>query len=162
MPISTGPHVAHADVHGKLLGGHFKCRPVAGATGVHPDGPGVQRRLGGDALHSALGLPQASRSAYDRLARCPPSGIEPVRERSLRINGSLAGLELNLPEPLAKPAGTAAASTSRFMARRRGPQLRVTLGSVLRGQVNIESGANGPTLGRAAVTFGGEGPSIRP
>jgi len=39
-----------------------------------------------------------------------------------------------------------------------GPQLRVTLGSVLRGQVNIESGANGPTLGRAAVTFGG-GPS---
>jgi uncharacterized protein (TIGR02099 family) len=156
-----GAHVAHADVHGKLLGGPFQMqarsprnRPLTRTVLVFN---GV---LGGDALHSALGLPAniaiGGTTDWHGVLRV---ASEPVRERSLRINGSLAGLDLNLPEPLAKPAGQPLPSTVEIQwPAVGGPQLRVTLGSVLRGQVNIESGANGPTLGRAAVTFGG-GPS---
>ncbi len=116
--------------------------------------------LGGEALHSALGLPASipigGTTDWHGVLRV---ASEPVRERSLRINSSLAGLELNLPEPLAKPAGRPLPSTVEIQwPAAGGPQLRVALGSVLSGQVNLESGANGPTLGRAAVTFGG-GPS---
>jgi uncharacterized protein YhdP len=156
-----GAHVARADVHGKLLGGAFQVqarsprnRPLTRTVLVFN---GV---LGGDALHSALGLPVSipigGTTDWHGVLRM---ASEPVRERSLRINSSLAGLALNLPEPLAKPAGLPLPSTVEIQwPAVGGPQLRVTLGSVLRGQVNLESGANGPTLGRAAVTFGG-GPS---
>jgi uncharacterized protein (TIGR02099 family) len=156
-----GAHVARADVRGKLLGGSFQMqarsarnRPLTRTVLVFN---GV---LGGDALHSALGLPAniaiGGTTDWHGVLRV---ASEPVRERSLRINGSLAGLALYLPEPLAKPAGRPLPSTVEIQwPAAGGPQLRVTLGSVLRGQVNIEAGANGPTLGRAAVTFGG-GPS---
>ncbi|HMA00433.1 MAG TPA: YhdP family protein [Steroidobacteraceae bacterium] len=153
-----GGHVAHADVQGKLLGGPFEMqarsphnRPLARTVLVFN---GV---LAGDALHAALGLPAniaiGGTTDWHGVLRV---ASEPVRERSLRINGSLAGLDLNLPEPLAKPAGRALPSSLEIQwPAAGGPQLRVTLGSVLRGQINLDSGANGPTLGRAAVTFGG-------
>jgi uncharacterized protein (TIGR02099 family) len=156
-----GAHVARADVHGKVLGGPFQMqarsprnRPLTRTVLVFN---GV---FGGEALHSALGLPASiaigGTTDWHGVLRM---ASEPVRERSLRISGSLAGLALNLPEPLAKPAGRPLPSTVEIQwPAVGGPQLRVTLGSVLRGQVNLESGANGPTLGRAAVTFGG-GPS---
>jgi uncharacterized protein (TIGR02099 family) len=156
-----GPHVARADVHGKLLGGAFQMqaraprnRPLTRTVLVFN---GV---LGGEALHSAMGLPASiaigGTTDWHGVLRM---ASEPVRERSLRINGSLAGLELNLPEPLAKPAGRPLPSSVEIQwPAAGGPQLRVTLGSVLRGQVNLDSGASGPTFGRAAVTFGG-GPS---
>jgi uncharacterized protein (TIGR02099 family) len=156
-----GAHVARADVHGKILGGPFQMqarsprnRPLTRTVLVFN---GV---LDGDALHSALGLPASiaigGSTDWHGVLRM---ASEPVRERSLRINCSLAGLELNLPEPLAKPAGRPLPSTVDIQwPAASGPQLRVTLGSVLRGQVILDSGANGPTLGRAAVTFGG-GPS---
>jgi len=156
-----GPHVARADVHGKLLGGPFQMqaraprnRPLTRTVLVFN---GV---LGGEALHAALGLPTSipigGTTDWHGVLRV---ASEPVRERSLRINGSLAGLELNLPEPLAKPAGQPLPSSVEIQwPAGGGPQLRVAMGSVLRGQVSLDAGANGPTLGRAAVTFGG-GPS---
>jgi uncharacterized protein (TIGR02099 family) len=156
-----GAHVARADVHGKLLGGSFQMqarssrnRPLTRTILVFN---GV---FGGDALHSALGLPASiaigGTTDWHGMLRV---ASEPVRERSLRINGSLAGLELNLPEPLAKPAGRPLPSSLEIQwPAAGGTHLRVTLGSVLRGQINLDSGANGPTFGRAAVTFGG-GPS---
>src|SRR6202040_1423326 len=68
--------------------------------------------LSGEALHSALGLPASiaigGATDWHALLRGAP---EPVRERSLRINGSLAGLDFDLPEPLAKPAGRPLPST---------------------------------------------------
>jgi uncharacterized protein YhdP len=156
-----GAHVARADVHGKLLGGSFQMqarssrnRPLTRTILVFN---GV---FGGDALHSALGLPASiaigGTTDWHGMLRV---ASEPVRERSLRINGGLAGLELNLPEPLAKPAGRPLPSSLEIQwPAAGGTHLRVTLGSVLRGQINLDSGANGPTFGRAAVTFGG-GPS---
>jgi len=158
-----GAHVAHADVHGKLLGGPFQLQARSPRNRLQSNSPTARTVMvfngvfGGDALHSALGLPDSipigGTTDWHGILRV---ASEPVRERSLRINSSLAGLELNLPEPLAKPAGRPLPSLVEIQwPAIGGPQLRVTLGSVLRGRVNLDSGANGPTLGRAAVTFGG-------
>ena len=153
-----GAHVAHADLHGQLLGGPFqmqarspRTRPLTRTVLVFN---GV---LGGERLRAALGLPASiaigGTTDWHGVLRMAP---EPARERSLRINSSLAGLELNLPEPLAKPAGQPLPSSVEIQwPAASGPQLRVTLGSVLRGRVSLDSGANGSTLGRAAVMFGG-------
>ncbi|MEA3109753.1 MAG: hypothetical protein QOI88_4358 [Gammaproteobacteria bacterium] len=156
-----GAHVVHADLHGKLLGGPFQMQ--ARSPRNRPPTRTVlvfNGTLGGDAIRSALGLPGSiaigGTTDWHGVLRM---ASEPVRERSLHINGSLAGLELNLPEPLAKPAGRPLPSSIEIQwPANGGPQLRVSLGSVLRGQVILDSGANGPTLGRAALTFGA-GPS---
>jgi uncharacterized protein YhdP len=112
--------------------------------------------LSGEALHAALALPAnipiGGSTDWHAVLRMSP---EPERERSLRINSSLAGLELNLPEPLAKPAGQSLPTLLQIQWAASGlPQVRMSLGSVLRGQVTLDRGANGPQLGRAAVTFG--------
>jgi uncharacterized protein (TIGR02099 family) len=156
-----GAHVVHADLHGKLLGGPFQMQ--ARSPRNRPPTRTVlvfNGTLGGDAIRSALGLPASiaigGTTDWHGVLRM---ASEPVRERSLHINGSLAGLELNLPEPLAKPAGRPLPSSVAIQwPANGGPQLRVSLGSVLRGQVILDSGADGPTLGRAALTFGA-GPS---
>jgi uncharacterized protein (TIGR02099 family) len=149
--------VSHADVHGKILGGSFQMqaraprnRPVTRTILV------FNGNFSGDALHSALSLPASiptnGTADWHGVLRMAP---EPARERSLRISGSLAGLELNLPEPLAKPAGRPLPSSVEIQwPASGGPQIRLSLGSVLRGQLTLDSDVNGPTLGRAAVTFG--------
>ena len=152
-----GAQVSHADVHGKILGGPFQMQARA------PRNAPVTRTvlvfngtLSGDAIHSALSLPASipinGTTDWHGVLRMAP---EPARERSLRINGSLAALELKLPEPLAKPAGRPLPSSVEILWPTSGAtQVRVVLGSVLRGQVTLDSGANGLQLGRAAVTFG--------
>src|SRR3984957_18203733 len=158
-----GAHVAHADLHGQALGGPFQVQARSPRTGPQRNLPTARTALvfngvlGGGRLRAALGLPASiaigGTTDWHGVLRMAP---EPSRERSLRINSSLAGLELNLPEPLAKPAGRPLpASVEIQWPAASGPQLRVTLGSVLRGRVNLDSGANGSTLGRAAVVFGG-------
>jgi uncharacterized protein YhdP len=112
--------------------------------------------LTGDALHAALSLPASipidGTTDWHGVLRMAP---EPTRERSLRLNGSLAGLELNLPEPLAKPAGTPIPSSVEIQwPSSGGAQVHLALGSVLRGQAMLDSDANGPKLGRVAVIFG--------
>jgi uncharacterized protein (TIGR02099 family) len=152
-----GAQVSRADVHGKILGGSFQMqarssrnRPLTRTMLV------FNGTISGDALHSALSLPASipinGSTDWHGVLRMAP---EPARERSLRINGNLAGLELNLPEPLAKPSGRPMPSSVDIQwPPSGGPQVRMTLGSVLRAQLSLDSGANGPTLGRAAVIFG--------
>ncbi len=152
-----GAQVSRADVRGKVLGGPFQMLTRA------PRNRPVTRTIltfngtfSGDALHSALSLPAAipigGATDWHGVLRMAP---EPTRERSLRINGNLAGLELNLPEPLAKPAGVALPSSLDIQwPVSGGPLLHFSLGSVLRGQMALDSDADGPTLGRVAVTFG--------
>lgn len=161
-----GAQVARAELHGKLLGGAFQMQARAPRNRPQRNWPAPRTVLvfngvlGGEALHSALGLPASiaigGTTDWHGVLRV---ASEPARERLLHINSSLAGLELNLPEPLAKPAGQPLPSSVEIQwPAASGPQLRVTLGSVLRGRVNLDSGVNGPTLGRAAVMFGA-GPS---
>jgi uncharacterized protein (TIGR02099 family) len=156
----NGAQVVRADVHGKILGGTFQMtartprnRPVTRTMLVFS---GV---MSGDALHAALSLPPAVPigGTTDWRAVLRVAG-DPARERSLRITSSLAGLALNLPEPLAKPVGRPLPTAVDVeWPAAGGEQVRVALGSVLRGQFSVDSGANGPTLGRVAVAFGSVG-----
>lgn len=152
-----GTQVSHADVHGKVLGGPFQmqARPprnrLATRTLLVFSGT-----VSGEGLHSALSLPATiplnGSTDWHGVLRIAP---EPARDRSLRINGSLAGLDLGLPEPLAKPTGRSLPSSIEIhWPASGGPHVRMALGSVLRAQAILGSDPDGPTLERAAVTFG--------
>ena len=157
--IDGGGQVRHADVHGKALGGAFEMqaraprnRPVTRTLLV------CNGTLTGDALRAALSLPPAiaigGQTDWHAVLRLSP---EPARERSLRIGSSLAGLELNLPEPLAKPIGvTLPTSVEVQWPANSDPQINAVLGSVLRAQATLHSDADGPHLDRAALAFGAE------
>ena len=152
-----GAQVSRADVHGSVLGGTFEMqaraprnRPVTRTILV------FNGNLSGEALHSALSLPASipidGATDWHGVLRMAP---EPARERSLRLNGSLTGLGFDLPEPLAKPIGMPLPSSLEVLwPASGGEQLRVTLGSVLRGQLALESDREGLKLGKAAVAFG--------
>jgi uncharacterized protein (TIGR02099 family) len=152
-----GVQVSRADVRGKALGGSFQMQARAPRNRAPTRTMLIfNGTLSGEALHAALALPAnipiGGSTDWHAVLRMSP---EPERERSLRINSSLAGLELNLPEPLAKPAGQSLPTLLQIQWAASGlPQVRMSLGSVLRGQVTLDRGANGPQLGRAAVTFG--------
>jgi uncharacterized protein (TIGR02099 family) len=156
-----GAQVIRADVRGRVLGGPFqmtarlpRSRPV---TRTQLDFRGT---LTGDALRAALSLP----------ASIPISGStdwhgvlrmasEPGRERSLRLSSSLSGLDIDLPEPLSKPAGTAMPAAVDIQWPATGPtQLRVSLASMVRADLAVDWDAAGPRLARAAVAFGGGEP----
>jgi uncharacterized protein (TIGR02099 family) len=152
-----GAQVSRADVHGKLLGGTFQMqaraprnRPITRTFLV------FNGTFSGDALHAALSLPASipvgGTTDWHGVFKTSP---EPNRERSLRVSGSLAGLELNLPDPLSKPVGRALPTMVEVLWPGAGPPaVRLALGSVLRGQFTVDSDANGPKLGRASVSFG--------
>jgi uncharacterized protein (TIGR02099 family) len=152
-----GAQVARAEVRGRLLGGSFLMqgrsshnRPVTRTLLV------FNGTFNGEALRSALSLPGSmaisGSTDWHGVLRMAP---DPARERSLRISASLAGLDLNLPEPLDKPVGRPLPTAVDIQwPASGGAQLSITLGAVLRGQVKLDAGADGPTLGRAAVTFG--------
>ena len=160
-----GAQVPRADIHGQLLGGAFQMVARAPRT-RHPLRTQLvfNGTMSGEALHSALALPSSiplnGSTDWRAVLRMSP---EPNRERSLRINGSLAGLEMNLPEPLAKPVGQALPSSIDMEWPATGaPQVLVALGSVLRGQFTLDSDSDGTKLGRAAVTFGASASSEPP
>jgi len=158
-----GAQVARADLRGRLLGGAFQMtahsprnRPV---TRTQLDFHGT---FSGDALLAALSLPTnipiSGQTDWRGVLKMAP---EPARERSLKISSSLAGLELKLPEPLAKPADDSLpASLEVQWPSSGGPQMRVALGTLFRGAVTFDSDANGPKLGRAAVNFGSAEPAL--
>jgi uncharacterized protein (TIGR02099 family) len=152
-----GAQVAGAEVRGKLLGGAFQMqaraprnRPVTRTIVVFN---GV---LSGEALHGALSLPASivigGSTDWHGVLRMAPA---PNRERSLRLNGSLAGFDLDLPEPLFKPVGQPLPSSVEVQwPASGGAKVSLVLGSVLRGQLSLDGDAGGPTVGRAAVAFG--------
>jgi uncharacterized protein (TIGR02099 family) len=155
-----GAQVARAEIRGRLLGGPFQMQSRAPrnvpVTRTHLVFNGT---MSGEGLHSALSLPQSASVSgstdWHAVLRMAP---EPARERSLRVTGNLFGLELKLPEPLAKPAGVQTPSTLDMVWPSSGAtQVHVALGTLLRGQLALETGANGMQIGRAAIAFGASG-----
>lgn len=152
-----GAHVVRADLHGRFLGGPFQmsARAPRGAPPVRSS-LSFNGTLSGEALHGALSLPEAATlgGSADWHAVLRLSS-DPGRERLLHINTTLSGLELGLPEPLAKGAGRPWPSVVDVVWPTGGTlQLHASLGAMLRGQATFPSGAHGLSLGRAAVTFG--------
>jgi uncharacterized protein (TIGR02099 family) len=158
-----GAQVVRADVHGRILDGAFqmtarvpRSRPV---TRTLLDFRGT---LSGESLRAALSLPAnipiTGQTDWHGLLRIAP---EPSRERSLRLTSNLAGLELKLPEPMSKPAGTIMPALLDIQwPAAGGSQLRFALASVLRGEVTLGWDTTGPRLDRAAVSFGGAEPAF--
>jgi len=152
-----GAQVVHADIRGRALGGAMQITARAPrnreATRTHLDFRGS---VTGEALRAALSLPASiaigGQTDYRAVLRMAP---EPARDRTLNISSSLVGLEFKLPAPLAKPAGAAMPTTvlAQWPASG-GQEVRVTLGSVLRGAAMLDSDPNGQKLRHAAVTFG--------
>ncbi len=154
--------VVHADIHGRLLGGAFQVqarvprnRPV---TRTQLEFRGA---LSADALRSALAVPAAisitGETDWRAVLKMAP---EPARERSLRFSSTLAGLEMNLPAPLDKPASTPLPSWLEIQwPGNGGPQGRFALGSLVGGSYALVSDANGTRLAHASVTFGTEQPA---
>jgi uncharacterized protein (TIGR02099 family) len=152
-----GAQVARADIRGRLLGGTFQMqarvprnRPV---TRTQLEFRGM---LSGDALRAALALPSSisisGQTDWRALLRIAP---EPNRERSLRLNSTLAGLELKLPAPLDKAADASMPSLLEIQwPPSGGPQGRLALGSVLSGSYALQPDANGLRLAHVALTFG--------
>lgn len=157
-----GAQVVRADVHGRLLGGSFQMTTRAprsrGPARTQLDFRGT---LSGEALHAALSLPDSvtlgGQTDWRGVLRMSP---EPSRERSVRLISSLAGLEINLPEPLAKPAGSSMpASVEVQWPAANVTQLRFALASVVRGDVALNGDPAGSKVARAAIWFGGRDPS---
>jgi uncharacterized protein (TIGR02099 family) len=156
-----GAQLAHADIRGHVLGGAFQMtaraprnRPL---TRTQLDFHGI---FSGDALRAALSLPAfisvSGQSDWHGVLKIAP---EPGRERSLRVTSNLAGLELNLPEPLAKPAARSVPTTVETQWPPNGAmQVRVAMGTILRTQLILDSDANGTKLSRAEVAFGSAEP----
>ena len=152
-----GGQVSHADVHGRVLGGAFQMNARAprnrAASRTQLDFRGT---FSGEALRGALSLPATvpiiGQADWHGVLKMAP---EPARERSLRITSSLSGLELKLPEPLAKPATRALPSVVEAQwPQSGGVQVRVVLGSLLRSALTMEGDGSGTRLGRAAIAFG--------
>jgi uncharacterized protein (TIGR02099 family) len=152
-----GAQVVRADVRGRLLGGGFRMQArTPGAKRVSRTQLEFRGTLSGDALRSALGMPPSvainGLSDWRAVLRMAPA---PARERSLRVSGSLAGLELNLPEPLAKPYGRPLPSTLEIQwPAGAGPQGRLAMGTVLRGAFDLQPDPDGLRLAHAAIVFG--------
>jgi uncharacterized protein (TIGR02099 family) len=152
-----GAQVAQAQVHGRLLGGAFQMQARAPrrrpATRTVLDFRGT---LDGDALRAALSLPAglsiSGQTDWRAVLRMTP---EPARERSLRVSGTLEGLEMKLPAPLDKAAATPLPSWFEIQwPATGGPQGRLAFGSVVSGSYALESDANGMRLARVTLAFG--------
>jgi uncharacterized protein (TIGR02099 family) len=152
-----GAQVARAEIRGRILGGAFQMTARAprnrsvGRTQLEFRGT-----FGGDALRAALSLPAnaaiGGQADWHGVLKVAP---EPARERSLHLASTLAGIELGLPEPLAKRAEDSLPASVDIQWPAGGAvQVRAALGSVLRGGLNLGSDAAGLRLDRAAIMFG--------
>jgi uncharacterized protein (TIGR02099 family) len=158
-----GAEVARADIRGRILGGAFQMtahaprnRPVT-RTQLEFRG-----NFAGAALREALSLPATvaigGQADWHGVLKMAP---EPTRERSLRLTSTLAGLELGLPEPMVKGAdGSLPTSVETQWPAAGGMQVRVSMGSVLRAALNLESDSTGMRLDRAALVFGATEPAF--
>ncbi len=152
-----GAQVSRADLRGRLLGGPFQMQ-----ARVPRRRPATRTQLefrgtaAGEDLRTALGLPPAvdigGQTDWRAVLRLTPG---PARERSLRMSGSLAGLALGLPAPLGKPPGRPMPSECDVRwPQSGGIEMRISLGSVLRAAVDMDSDGESMRLARAAVRFG--------
>ncbi|HMD72556.1 MAG TPA: YhdP family protein [Steroidobacteraceae bacterium] len=161
-----GAQLARADLRGRLLGGAFralarspKARPL---TRSQID---LRGTLSGDALRAAMGLPAARAgiqglSDWHAVVKLAP---EPARERSVHVTGSLSGLDIRLPQPLAKPYGTPMPSWLDIQwPSSGGTQVNLGLGSILHAVFALESDPDTgeSRLARAAIQFGDGDPTF--
>jgi uncharacterized protein (TIGR02099 family) len=158
-----GAQVAHADIHGRVMGGSFQMQARTPRNRA-PNRTQLEFRgtLTGEALRAALSLPAGiaigGQTDWRGSLRMAP---EPNRERSLRVSSTLAGLEMKLPAPLDKPADAPMPSWIEIQwPASGGPQGRLSLGSVLSGSYALESDAKGMRLARVALNFGGGESSV--
>ena len=153
-----GGQVAHADIHGQLLGGAFQMqartprnRPV---TRTQLEFRGT---VTAEAVRTALSMPPSmsisGQTDWRAVLKISP---EPARERSLRISSTLVGLELKLPAPLDKSAASPLPSSLEIQwPQTGGPQGSFALGSLVSSTYALEPDADGMRLAHASMTFGG-------
>jgi uncharacterized protein (TIGR02099 family) len=152
-----GGQVAHADVHGDLLGGSFQMqartprnRPV---TRTQLD---IRGTVNAEAVRSALSLSTpfiAGQTDWRAVVKITP---EPARERSLRITSALTGLEIKLPAPFDKAASAPLPSVFDIQwPAVGGPRGNVALGTLAGGSYTLVSDPDGMRLAHASVIFGG-------
>jgi uncharacterized protein (TIGR02099 family) len=158
-----GAEVVHTDLRGRILGGPFQMTArVPRNRSVSRTQLDIRGVLSADALKTALSLPGGTpitgETEWRAVLRMAP---DPNRERSLRVTSSLAGLELDLPQPLSKPAATGMPLTidAQWPASG-GTQLRIAFGSLLRCAATFDSDVNGIKLARAGVAFGEGEPAL--
>jgi uncharacterized protein (TIGR02099 family) len=153
----NGPQVAHADIHGRALGGSFQMqarsarnRPV---TRTQLEFRGT---MSGDALRAAFALPAGiAISGQTDWRAVLKMAAEPNRERSLHVSSSLVGLEMKLPAPLDKAADSPMPSWVDVQwPATGGPQGRLALGAVVSGSYALASDADGLRLAHLALSFG--------
>jgi uncharacterized protein (TIGR02099 family) len=151
--------VAHADIHGRLMGGSFQLQ-----ARVPRNRPVTRTQLefrgsvSADGVRSALAVPASislnGETDWRAVLKMAP---EPSRERSLRVSSTLAGLEMKLPTPLDKPASTPLPSWLEIQwPANAGPQGHFALGSVVSGSYALQTDANGTRLAHASLNFGAE------
>ena len=153
-----GGQVAHADLHGQLLGGGFQIqartprnRPV---TRTQLEFRGT---VTAEAVRAAMSMPSSmaitGQTDWRAVLKISP---EPARERSLRISSTLVGLDMKLPAPLDKSAPSPLPSWLEIQwPETGGPQGSFALGSLVSSTYALEPDADGMRLAHASMTFGG-------
>jgi uncharacterized protein (TIGR02099 family) len=151
-----GAQVVRADVHGRILGGAFQMQARAPRS-RSPARTQLEFRgtATGEALRAALALPSGASLGGQADWRAVLKMVsEPNRERSLRVNSDLVGLEIKMPAPLYKAADAPMPSSIEMQwPSNGGAQGRVSLGSVVSGTYILEPDA-GTRLAHAALNFG--------
>jgi len=149
--------VAHADIHGQLLGGIFQMqartprnKPV---TRTQLEFRGT---MSAEALRTAFSIPAAlsitGQTDWRGVLKITP---EPARERSLRLSSTLVGFEMKLPAPLDKTAATPLPSWLEIQwPASGGPQGSFALGSLVSSSYALESDQSGMRLAHASMNFG--------
>jgi uncharacterized protein (TIGR02099 family) len=157
-----GGQVARADIHGQLLGGSFQMQARSArnkpVTRTQLDFRGT---LNADAARKALGIPGAvslnGQTEWRALLKITP---EPTRERSLRISSNLVGVEMRLPAPLNKAAGTPLPSWFEIQwPSVGGPQGSLALGTLVSSTFALEFDPAGMRLAHASLMFGTDQPA---
>ena len=157
-----GAHVASADLRGRLLGGAFRMQTRAPRRGP-PARTQLEFRgtVDGEALRAGFGLsPSVAIHGFTDWRAQLKMAPQPSRERSLRITSNLAGLEVKLPEPLAKAAGQPLPSSIElFWPSDAATQGRFAVGTIVRGAFDLAADGGGWRLARGAVAFGSSEPA---
>jgi len=153
-----GGQVAHADIHGQLLGGGFQMQARS------PRNKPVTRTqlefrgtVTADAVRAAFAIPETlsikGQTDWRAVLKITP---EPARERSLRISSTLVGFDMKLPAPLDKSAATPLPSWLEIQwPDSGGPQGSFALGSLVSSSYSMDSDPSGMRLAHASMNFGG-------
>ena len=153
-----GGQVAHADVHGKLLGGAFQ---MQARTPRNKPVTRTQLEFRGsvtaEAVRAALSMPASlvlsGQTDWRAVLKITP---EPARERSLRVSSTLVGFDMKLPAPLDKDAATPLPSWLEIQWPESGsPQGSFALGSLVSSSYALEPDPKGLRLAHASMSFGG-------